>query len=70
MLIKLAVARFTLGSVGELFLQHTLLFLLPMMLVVMALGIGIPNVLSRALIDYRQAVGSASAIFGLNYYAC
>ncbi|SEF59267.1 hypothetical protein [Vibrio hangzhouensis] len=22
-----------------------------------------------ALIDYRQAVGSASAIFGLNYYA-
>ena len=44
------------------------MFLLPMMLVVMSFGIAIPNVLSKALIDYRAQVGSAGALFGLLYY--
>ncbi len=48
--------------------QDSLWFLLPMMVVVMAFGVGIPNVLSQALVNYKQSVGSASAILGLLYY--
>ncbi len=39
-----------------------------MLLVVMAFGIAIPNVLSAALVDYKQQAGSAGAVFGLMYY--
>ncbi|WP_241499448.1 MFS transporter [Chromobacterium sphagni] len=42
--------------------------LLPMMGVVVAFGIAIPNVLSQALQNYRAAAGSAGALFGLGYY--
>ncbi len=68
LLIKLAVGLSTLGSLGVYMTQHNLWFLLPMMIVVMAFGIGIPNVLSQALANYKQAVGCASAILGLLYY--
>ena len=39
-----------------------------MMLVVMAFGIAIPNVISAALKDYKQHAGSGGAILGLIYY--
>ncbi|MFC5080703.1 Inner membrane transport protein YdhC [Vibrio thalassae] len=68
LLIKFAVGLSMLGSLGVYVTQHSLWFLLPMMIVVMAFGIGIPNVLSQALANYKQAVGSASAILGLLYY--
>ncbi|UXA00822.1 multidrug effflux MFS transporter [Vibrio splendidus] len=67
-LISLAVGLQTLGAVGVYFSQHTIWFLLPMMLVVMAFGIAIPNVLSRALVRYQSQAGSAGALFGLMYY--
>ncbi|GHA33928.1 MFS transporter [Photobacterium aphoticum] len=44
------------------------LMLLPMMLVVIAFGLAIPNVLSRALTAYAKQAGSAGAILGLMYY--
>jgi hypothetical protein len=64
----LAVTLSALGSLGVYMMQDSLWFLLPMMVVVMAFGVGIPNVLSQALVNYKQAVGSASAILGLLYY--
>src|SRR5690606_24319926 len=48
--------------------QDSLWFLLPMMGVVVAFGIAIPNVLSQALLTYREVAGSAGALFGLAYY--
>ena len=39
-----------------------------MMGVVVAFGIAIPNVLSQALLTYREVAGSAGALFGLAYY--
>ncbi len=39
-----------------------------MLLVVMAFGIAIPNVLSRELVGYQSQAGSAGALFGLMYY--
>lgn len=56
------------GAVGVLLLQGSLWFLLPMTLVVMGFGIGIPNVLSQALVHYRSQAGSAGAVLGLLYY--
>ncbi|MCG7498037.1 MFS transporter [Vibrio sp. Of7-15] len=57
-----------LGALGVFFCQNTLLFLLPMMLVVISFGIAIPNILSRALINYKGDAGKASALFGGAYY--
>ncbi|MGL6533067.1 MFS transporter [Aeromonas caviae] len=48
--------------------QTSLWFLLPMMGVVVAFGLAIPNVLSQALLAYREVAGSAGALFGLGYY--
>ena len=48
--------------------QASLWFLLPMMGVVVAFGVAIPNVLSQALLAYREVAGSAGALFGLGYY--
>ncbi|MNG80193.1 hypothetical protein D3C79_388210 [compost metagenome] len=38
------------------------------MLVVMAYGIAIPNILARALRNYKDCMGTAGAILGLMYY--
>ncbi|MGL4794030.1 MAG: multidrug effflux MFS transporter [Aeromonas jandaei] len=48
--------------------QASLWFLLPMMGIVVAFGLAIPNVLSQALLAYREVAGSAGALFGLGYY--
>jgi predicted MFS family arabinose efflux permease len=48
--------------------QHTAWFLLPMLFVVAAFGLAIPNVLGGALKAYRHHLGTAAAIFGLLYY--
>ncbi len=58
----------SLGSVGVLILSQSIWFVAPMVLVVMSYGIAIPNILSDALVDYKQQVGSAGALFGLMYY--
>ncbi|MCD1216698.1 multidrug effflux MFS transporter [Vibrio cholerae] len=48
--------------------QSSLWFLLPMMGIVISFGIAIPNILSQALIAYKEVAGSAGALFGLSYY--
>lgn len=67
-LLRLAALLLLVGGIGVWMTQDQVMFLLPMMLVVMSFGIAIPNVLSKALIDYRAQVGSAGALFGLLYY--
>ena len=67
-LIQLA-ASLALGAGAAVWAsQSSLWFLLPMMGVVVAYGIAIPNVLSQALLAYREVAGSAGALFGLAYY--
>ena len=43
-------------------------FLAPFCLIVTAYGIAIPNILSMALLRYKNETGSAGAVFGLIYY--
>lgn len=67
-LILIATIIASLGSLGVLLLQHSLYFLIPMMLIIVAYGLAIPNILSQALIKYRDVAGTAGALFGLMYY--
>ncbi|WP_299805695.1 multidrug effflux MFS transporter [uncultured Shewanella sp.] len=67
-LISLACIATLLGAIGVYLSQSSLLFLLPMMLTVFGFGIAIPNILSQALLDYKEAAGTAGALFGLAYY--
>ena len=63
-LLNLAALLLLVGGIGVWLTQQQVIFLLPMMLVVMSFGIAIPNVLSKALVDYRAQIGSAGALFG------
>lgn len=67
-LLWLSAVQLTVGAFGVYMMLDSILFLAPMMLVVMAFAIAIPNVLSLALVNYKQQAGSAAAIFGLMYY--
>ena len=67
-LVLAAAAVALLGGVGVLMLQQSWLFVWPMLLVVLAFGMAIPNVLGVALLGYRDRLGTAAAVFGLLYY--
>ncbi|MGI2093707.1 multidrug effflux MFS transporter [Shewanella oncorhynchi] len=72
--VRLASAIALVGGLGIWLIQSTIIgldnvyFLVPMLLIVMAYGIAIPNILSSALANYRTYAGSAGALFGLFYY--
>lgn len=68
-LIYLSSFISVIGAFGVFMLQDSLWFLLPIMFVLIAFSIAIPNILSQALIKYRDVAGTAGAIFGLLYYA-
>ncbi len=57
-----------LGGLLVLMLQGSWLFVWPMLLVVLAFGMAIPNVLGAALTAYHDRLGTAAALFGLLYY--
>ena len=67
-LLQLASLLALIGAVGVYLFETQLGFLLPMVLIVTAFGIAIPNILSQALVDYRAQAGAAGALFGLLYY--
>ncbi|NAW62066.1 MFS transporter [Vibrio sp. V31_P5A7T61] len=67
-LLWLAALLLAIGASGVFSMLNSIGFVLPMMLVVMSFGIAIPNVLSLALVDYKQQMGSAGALLGLMYY--
>lgn len=68
LLIRYACLFAILSSPLVFALQDAAWFLAPMMGIVMAYNIVIPNVLSTVLTDYRQNAGTAGAILGLTYY--
>ncbi|MCS6190071.1 multidrug effflux MFS transporter [Shewanella baltica] len=73
-LVRFASAIALVGGLGIWLIQSTFIglnnvyFLAPMLLIVIAYGIAIPNILSSALANYRAYAGSAGALFGLFYY--
>ncbi len=68
LLITNASQLVVISAAGVYALQSSLLFLFPMMGVVAAFAIAIPNILSRALKTYQGQLGGAGALFGLGYY--
>lgn len=67
-LIYISSAISIIGAVGTFILQGSLWFLFPMLFILIAFSIAIPNILSQALIKYKDVVGTAGALFGLLYY--
>ncbi|RAI67214.1 MFS transporter [Pseudomonas fluorescens] len=67
-LIQLAAALMMLGASGVWAMERSALFVLPMLLVVLAFGMAIPNILGSALVNYGDRLGTAGALFGLLYY--
>ncbi|WP_257296446.1 multidrug effflux MFS transporter [Endozoicomonas sp. YOMI1] len=67
-LLWLANGLLVFGALGVYLLKSTIWFLIPMLMVVMAFGIAMPNVISSALEQYQDNLGSAGALFGLQYY--
>lgn len=70
-LIAFAATLTLAGGIGVQMLHSSIWFLLPMLpmlLVVVAFGIAIPNVLGKALAAYSDRLGTAGAVFGLMYY--
>ena len=67
-LVTTASALMLLGAVLVWLLESRAWFVLPMLLVVLAFGMAIPNVLSTALMAYQDRLGTAGALFGLIYY--
>ncbi|MGC7405170.1 multidrug effflux MFS transporter [Pandoraea pneumonica] len=58
----------TLSGAAVLLLSETVWFLVPVMLLVVAFGLAIPNILSNALERYRDRLGTGGAVLGLYYY--
>lgn len=67
-LVIIASGLLLLGAVCVLLLQNSGLFVFPMLLIVLAFGMAIPNVLGAALAAYQDRLGTAGALFGLLYY--
>ena len=67
-LIQYACLLSILSSVFVFVLQNSLWVIVPILGVVMAYSIAIPNLLSQALISYRAQAGTAGALFGFIYY--
>ncbi|MGU9830878.1 MFS transporter [Pseudomonas sp. LF242] len=67
-LVLTAAGLAALGGLLVMLLQDSWLFVWPMLLVVLAFGMAIPNVLGAALVRYPDRLGTAAAVFGLLYY--
>lgn len=67
-LIRLASWLGLAGGGLVMLLASSIWFLLPMLLVVLAFGLAIPNLLAGALVNYPHCKGTAGALLGLFYY--
>lgn len=66
--VLLATVIGLIGAALVTALDTSIGFLLPMLLVVMAFGLAIPNILASALNAYADRRGTAGALLGLLYY--
>ncbi len=67
-LLLLAALLLIMGTIGVSLTLDSIGFVAAMILVVIAYGMAIPNILSTALVEYKSQAGSAGALFGLRYY--
>ncbi|MNH83262.1 Multidrug resistance protein D [compost metagenome] len=67
-LIQVAGSLTLVGASFVWLMEDTALFVLAMVLVVLAFGMAIPNILGSALVNYGDRLGTAGALFGLLYY--
>lgn len=67
-LVTIASIILLISSALVLMFQSQWFFILPMVGVVMAYGIAIPNILAKVLMNYSDKLGTAGAILGLMYY--
>ncbi|WP_106916447.1 MFS transporter [Chryseobacterium aurantiacum] len=70
---KILVQRSTMGALAAsilvwILMDYGIYFLIPYFFIVMAFSMAIPNILSTALINYKNETGSAGALLGLIYY--
>ncbi|EKF9138448.1 multidrug efflux MFS transporter EmrD-3 [Vibrio cholerae] len=67
-LLLLAALLLIMGTIGVSLTLDSIGFVAAMILVVIAYGMAIPNILSTVLVEYKSQAGSAGALFGLLYY--
>jgi hypothetical protein len=67
-LVQIAAALTLVGASCVWLLEDSPLFALAMLVVVLAFGMAIPNILGAALVNYGDRLGTAGALFGLLYY--
>jgi len=67
-LIQVSGSLTLLGASFVWLMEDSALFVLAMLLVVLAFGMAIPNILGSALVNYGDRLGTAGALFGLLYY--
>ncbi|PKH26684.1 MFS transporter [Enterobacterales bacterium CwR94] len=66
--VRVACIITVIATAGGLLLQDRLWVIVPVGLMAMAFGMGIPALLSQALVAYSAQRGTAGALFGLYYY--
>ncbi|PYY69458.1 MFS transporter [Pseudomonas jessenii] len=67
-LIRVSGLLMLVGAGFVWLMEDSALFVLAMLLVVLAFGMAIPNILGSALVNYGDRLGTAGALFGLLYY--
>ncbi|WP_099140752.1 Bcr/CflA family efflux MFS transporter [Xenorhabdus kozodoii] len=67
-LVSLAALISLLSGVGVYLLENNGFFILPMLGIVIAYGLAIPNILASALANYSDRLGTAGALLGMFYY--
>ncbi|EEL50175.1 Drug resistance transporter, Bcr/CflA [Bacillus cereus Rock3-44] len=61
----LSIVTFTGTSANMIYMS---LFLIALFILLLGIGIALPNCLSLALVDFQDVIGTAGAIFSLGYY--
>jgi Bcr/CflA subfamily drug resistance transporter len=67
-IVLAAAVLLTVGSSFVMFLEHSWMFIAPVIMVIVGYGMAIPNILAIALRGYADRLGTAGALFGLLYY--
>ncbi|MGE8432763.1 MFS transporter [Chryseobacterium joostei] len=62
------IGAFAASAFVWILMDYGIYFLIPYFFIVMAFSMAIPNILSTALIHYKNETGSAGALLGLIYY--
>ncbi len=68
LIVPTSILILLVSGLGVYLLQDTLWFFISMTLVSLSFGLMLPNLLSTALVNYRNHLGTAGALLGLFYY--